>query len=190
MGFATSVIALTVGTTVVQGFAPSSSPPGSGKVSSSSTQIQGSLFDAVSNMDLFAPKKDQNTYGARKKKNLSLGEIQEGKSYVPSGLTASQYSNIRKDQVKRRAENYQRNVAKAGVFEDYTEFYLKRGTDTSQDWKTKNKNTLGHRMAKTKYDWAGTPGANFGGTTAKVKKDAAGKKKGSKISGWSFGKKK
>jgi hypothetical protein len=44
-------------------------------------------------------------------------------------------------------------VKKAGVFEDYTEFYTKRGTDTKQDWaKDINK---GHRMAKTKYDWAG-----------------------------------
>merc|ERR1712032_1546294 len=128
-------------------------------------------------MDLFAPKKDQNTYGARKKKNLSLGKIQEGKSYVPSGLTASQYSNIRKDQVKRRAENYQRNVAKAGVFEDYTEFYLKRGTDTSQDWKTKNKNTLGHRMAKTKYDWTGTPGQSFQQSGARKVDDKKSKKK-------------
>jgi len=44
-------------------------------------------------------------------------------------------------------------VKKAGVFEDYTEWYKKRGTDTSQAWaKTA---TNGHRMAKTKYDWSG-----------------------------------
>jgi hypothetical protein len=43
-------------------------------------------------------------------------------------------------------------VKKAGVFEDYTEFYIKRGTDTKADWKKDV--TLGHRMAKTKYDWA------------------------------------
>jgi hypothetical protein len=43
-------------------------------------------------------------------------------------------------------------VKKAGIFEDYTEFYIKRGTDTKQDWK-KDVN-LGHRMAKTKYDWS------------------------------------
>jgi hypothetical protein len=42
-------------------------------------------------------------------------------------------------------------VKKAGIFEDYTEFYIKRGTDTKQGWKKDV--TLGHRMAKTKYDW-------------------------------------
>jgi hypothetical protein len=50
----------------VQGFAPVSSQ---GKVVS--TQLQGTLFDAVAGMDLFAPKKDQNTYGARNKKDVS-----------------------------------------------------------------------------------------------------------------------
>merc|ERR1712071_503745 len=123
--------------------------------------------------DLFAPKKDQNTYGARNKKDLRIGKIEQGKSYIPSGLTAKQYEDIRKQQQK----------SKAGVFEDYTDFYTKRGTDLSQDW-AKNKNTLGHRFAKTKYDWSGTPGKNFGTTTAAVKKDAGKKKKK-----FSFGKK-
>ena len=48
----------------VQGFAPVSE----GRIG---TQLQGSLFDAVADMDLFAPKKDQNTYGARNKKDVS-----------------------------------------------------------------------------------------------------------------------
>jgi hypothetical protein len=39
------------------------------------------------------------------------------------------------------------------VFEDYTEFYTKRGTAVAGSWmKLPN---LGHRMAKTKYDWSG-----------------------------------
>ncbi|MGK3754939.1 MAG: hypothetical protein ACI8RD_007248 [Bacillariaceae sp.] len=61
----------------------------------------------------------------------------------------------------------------------------------SQDW-AKNKNTLGHRFAKTKFDWAGTPGNSFNGTTASQvggKKKSDDKKK-PKISGWSFGGKK
>ena len=72
-------------------------------------------------------------------------------SYVPAGLTAAEYQKIRaKDDAKKEA-NYQRNVAKAGVFEDYTEWYKKRGTDTSQAWAKSA--TRGHRMAKTKYDF-------------------------------------
>jgi len=74
-------------------------------------------------------------------------------SYVPNGLTREQYASIRsKDDAKKNA-NYQRNVAKAGVFEDYTEFYKKRGTDVGESWFKSP--TRGHRMAKTKYDWSG-----------------------------------
>mmetsp|Transcript_10519 Transcript_10519/g.22283 ORF Transcript_10519/g.22283 Transcript_10519/m.22283 type:complete len:176 (-) Transcript_10519:76-603(-) len=171
----TVVLALVL-VAAVQGFAPASQ----GRAGS---QLDASLFDRISNMDLFAPKKDQNTYGARNKKDLRIGKIEQGKSYIPSGLTAKQYEDIRKTQQKKKADNYQRNVAKAGIFEDYTEFYTKRGTDLSQDW-AKNKNTLGHRFAKTKYDWSGTPGKNFGTTTAAVKKDDGKKKKK-----FSFGKK-
>merc|ERR1711966_354618 len=117
------------------------------------------MGDRISNMDLFAPKADQNTYGARNKKDLRLGKI-TNKSYIPSGLTAKQYEDIRKGQQAKKKANYERNVAKAGIFEDYTDFYTKRGTDLSQDW-AKNKNTLGHRFAKTKYDWSGTAGESF-----------------------------
>ncbi|GMI11218.1 hypothetical protein TrRE_jg11762, partial [Triparma retinervis] len=49
--------------------------------------------------------------------------------------------------------NYQKNVAKAGKFEDYTDFYLKRGTDINGNWLKSV--TRGHKMVKTKYDWAG-----------------------------------
>ncbi len=115
-------------------------------------------------------------------RQLKLGEIQQGKSYVPSGLTAQQYDQIRKGQEKKKAENYAKNVAKAGIFEDYTEWYTKRGTDTKQAW-AKDIN-LGHRMAKTKYDWSGTPGQSFQKSGAKVsEKKTAAKKKG----GFSFG---
>merc|ERR1712087_433550 len=76
-----------------------------------------------------------------------------GSSYVPAGLTADESNKFRKAQSDKKAANYQRNVAKAGVFEDYTEWYKKRGTDFTDAWK-KDVN-LGHRMAKTKYDWSG-----------------------------------
>jgi hypothetical protein len=103
---------------------------------------------------------------------LKVGSI-TNKSYIPAGLTAKQYESIRKKEQAKKQANYQRNVAKAGVFEDYTDFYTKRGTDLSQAW-AKNKNTLGHRFAKTKFDWSGAKVAAT--TTAEVK--AAGKKKG------------
>jgi len=104
-------------------------------------------------MDLFAPNPDVNTYGARDKKKLSVGSIGSN-SYVPAGLTAEEYNKIRNADAAKKAANYQRNVKKAGVFEDYTAFYTKRGTDTSEAW---NKSpTKGHRMAKTKYDWSGS----------------------------------
>jgi len=103
-------------------------------------------------MDLFAPKKDQNDYGARNKKNLAQGKL-SGNSYVPAGLSKDQYEKIRKGDTDKAAANYQKNVAKAGKFLDYTQFYLDRGTDTNENWnKDINK---GHRMAKTKYDWSG-----------------------------------
>lgn len=130
-------------------FAPSQQPAGS------STQLfaeKKSFFSTVFDLDLFAPKSDQNDYGARGKKNLQVGEI-TGKSYVPAGLTAEQYKKIREAEAKKKADNYARNVKKAGIFEDYTEFYLKRGTDVGEKWAKSV--TKGHRMAKTKYDWSG-----------------------------------
>jgi len=82
-------------------------------------------------------------------------QIKSGKigsnSYVPAGLTAAQYQKIRDRDEKKKSDNYQKNVKKAGIFQDYTDFYLKRGTDTSQAWKKSA--TLGHTMAKTKYDF-------------------------------------
>mmetsp|Transcript_1274 Transcript_1274/g.2690 ORF Transcript_1274/g.2690 Transcript_1274/m.2690 type:complete len:169 (-) Transcript_1274:268-774(-) len=159
----TLVLAL-IAVAAVNGFAPASQ----GRVGS---QLNESLFDKIAQMDLFAPKADQNTYGARSKKNLKVGDIQQGKSYIPSGLSAAQYSALRSNEAKKKEENYKRNVAKAGVFEDYTEFYIKRGTDTKQAW-AKDVN-LGHRMAKTKFDWSGKKVAAT--TTAAVKSAPAKK---------------
>ena len=66
-------------------------------------------------------------------------------------MTAAQYEKIRTQEAAKKKANYERNVKKAGVFEDYTEFYKKRGTDTNQAWAKSA--TRGHRMAKTKYDF-------------------------------------
>ncbi|KAL3907001.1 MAG: hypothetical protein SGILL_009050, partial [Bacillariaceae sp.] len=140
-----AIVALTL-VAGAQGFAPASQ-------SRASTQLSESLFDKVLGMDLFEPVKDQNNYGARGKKNLKVGEIKAGKSYVPNGLTAKQYADLRSGEAKKKAANYDRNVKKAGIFIDYTDWYKKRGTDLSQNWK-KDIN-LGHSMAKTKFDWSG-----------------------------------
>jgi len=107
---------------------------------------------------------------------LKIGEITSN-SYIPNGLSAKQYAELRKKEQGKKDSNYKRNVAKAGVFEDYTDFYTKRGTDVSQDW-YKNKNTLGHRFAKTKFDWSGKKVAAT--TTAAVKAPAGKKKFGKK----------
>jgi hypothetical protein len=83
---------------------------------------------------------------------LKLGKITD-KSYVPNGLTKEQYEKIRLAEVAKKEANYKKNVAKAGKFEDFTEWYKQRGTDTSQGWI--NSVTRGHRMVKTKYDFSG-----------------------------------
>ena len=68
-------------------------------------------------------------------------------------MSKAEYEKVRASDNKAVQANYARNVAKAGKFLDYTEFYTKRGTDTSEAWnKDINK---GHRMAKTKFDWSG-----------------------------------
>ena len=80
---------------------------------------------------------------------VKLGSI-GAKSYVPSGLSPAQYDKIRKAEAAKKEANYKRNVQKAGKFLGYDEFYLKRGTDLNGAWKKSP--TLGHRMAKLKYE--------------------------------------
>merc|ERR1711937_666181 len=110
-------------------------------------------FSILSGLDLFAPKSDQNDYGARNKQKITVGKIDSKKSYVPAGMSASQYNKIRANEDKKKRANYAKNVAKAGVFEDYTDWYKARGTDQNTKWASSVTN--GHRMAKTKYDWTG-----------------------------------
>merc|ERR1712238_256439 len=92
------------------------------------------IFDAISDMDLWAPDKDANTYGARKKKKLGIGDIKAGKSYVPDGLTAAQYQELRKKQETSKKDNYQRNMSKRNTHGKYYEFYKERGTDLNANW--------------------------------------------------------
>ena len=66
---------------------------------------------------------------------------------------AAEYAKIRAADEKKKAENYQKNVQKAFKFEDFTSFYLKRGTSEGGSWL--NAPAKGHRMAKTKYDYSG-----------------------------------
>lgn len=63
----------------------------------------------------------------------------------------AEYKKVRKQEQKKKETNYQKNAKKAGIFEDYTAFYTKRGTDTKQGWYTDANH--GHRMAKTKYSF-------------------------------------
>uniref|UniRef100_A0A6V2CBS7 Uncharacterized protein n=1 Tax=Ditylum brightwellii TaxID=49249 RepID=A0A6V2CBS7_9STRA len=112
-----------------------------------------SFFKTVFGMDLFSPVADQNDYGARNKKNLANGKLSSN-SYVPAGLSKAEYEKIRGNDVAKKEANYAKNVAKAGKFTDYTDWYMKRGTDTSDSWVKSA--TKGHDMAKTKYDWSGS----------------------------------
>ena len=66
---------------------------------------------------------------------------------------AAEYAKIRARDEKKKADNYQKNVQKAFKFEDFTQFYLKRGTSEGGNWLKAP--ARGHRMAKTKYDYSG-----------------------------------
>lgn len=104
-----------------------------------------------------SPVSKSNEYGARAGKNIKTGNLTD-KSYIPSGLTKAQYEKIRGDADTKKAANYQMNVAKAGKFLDYTDFYLARGT--SEDYAWRKQPNSGHRMAKTKFDWSGEKNDN------------------------------
>lgn len=157
----------------VSAFAPT--PVTKKTVTTTTSQLHESLFKKISNMDLWAPVSDSNDYGARsKKKKIVTGKLTD-KSYVPAGLTKAQYEKVRAEADSKKAANYQKNVAKAGVFIDYTDFYLKRGTSENGSWmKLPN---LGHRMAKTKYDWSGEKQETPTWTGVKAVAKAAPKKK-------------
>jgi hypothetical protein len=117
---------------------------------------------------------------------LKIGEIKTGSSYIPNGLTAAQYNKVRAAEVAKKKARYEVNVKKAGIFEDFTEWYTERGTDEGQNWaKTV---TNGHRMVKTKYDWTGDEDKKTFASEAKGKggKNKPAVKKGRKLFGREF----
>lgn len=106
------------------------------------------FFETVFGLDLFNYGGDN--YGARSGKKLKSEKITKS-SYIPRGLTVEQYNRYRKQDQFNKNLKYQKNVAKAGQFLSFNKFYNDRGTDLSGKWRKSV--TLGHRMAKTKYDW-------------------------------------
>jgi hypothetical protein len=146
--FSRLFLVLAASLSLVAGFAPQSA----GVRSTSITQ-QNALADRIFGMDLFAPKKDQNNYGARAKKDIKVGTL-TNKSYIPNGLTQAEYDKIRKAEFAKKQSKYQEKEKKAFKFIDYTEWYTKRGTELDKgSWYADiNK---GHTMVKTKFDWSG-----------------------------------
>lgn len=130
-------------------FAPSTKPG----TAASLTELRA-LADNIFGMDLF--DRDGNKYGARAKKNLKVKELGSN-SYVPNGLSKAEYEKIRKAEFAKKQQNYQKNVAKAGKFLDFTNFYKARGTEEGGSWLKAP--ARGHQMVKTKYDWAGVTDA-------------------------------
>jgi len=176
---AAAVVLVVASTTTVEGFTPASRQLVQGGRPATTTQLQKSIFDAISDMDLWAPDKDANTYGARKKKKLGIGDIKAGKSYVPDGLTAAQYQELRKKQETSKKDNYQRNMSKRNTHGKYYEFYKERGTDLNANWAKSV--GAGHTFAKTKYDWQGVEGKSFTGSNTEEDPDKVRNKKKSRF---------
>eukprot|EP00527_Entomoneis_sp_CCMP2396_P007604 CAMPEP_0198137404 /NCGR_PEP_ID=MMETSP1443-20131203/885_1 /TAXON_ID=186043 /ORGANISM="Entomoneis sp., Strain CCMP2396" /LENGTH=165 /DNA_ID=CAMNT_0043798809 /DNA_START=88 /DNA_END=585 /DNA_ORIENTATION=- len=142
------IIAVLVSTlSLAAAFAPSSSS----RSTKSSTEMNA-LFDNIFGMDLYAPNRAVNEYGQRKNKNIKQGEV-GNKSYVPAGLTLEEYKKVRSKDVSKFDSNYDKNVKKAGKFQDFDAFYEKRGTAIGGKWLTAP--GKGHTFAKTKYDYSG-----------------------------------
>lgn len=88
---------------------------------------------------------------------LKVGKITPGKSYVPAGLTPEQYKKVRATDTAKKDSTYKKNVAKAFKFQDFDQFYLKRGTSEGGSWlKSAGR---GHTFTKTKYDYSGSGNA-------------------------------
>lgn len=73
---------------------------------------------------------------------------------MPTGLSAEQYKKVRASDSAKKDNNYKRNVGKAFKFQDFDQFYLKRGTSEGGSWLKKE--GRGHTFAKTKYDYSGS----------------------------------
>lgn len=85
-------------------------------------------------------------------RQLKSGSIGSS-SYVPAGLSAAEYAKIRAQDEKKKDASYKKNVAKAGKYQDFTKFYLARGTSEGGSWLKAP--ARGHTMVKTKYDFSG-----------------------------------
>jgi len=141
------------------GVASAFAPMPTGRVN---TQLSESFFDKVFGMDLFEPVKNQNEYGQYKNKGLKVGAL-SSRSYVPQGLSKADYQKVRDADQKKKDANYAKNAKKAGKFLDFTDYYIKRGTDTSQAWYKSP--SRGHTLAKTKYDFdTSKDGKKYDGT--------------------------
>jgi hypothetical protein len=79
-------------------------------------------------------------------------------------LSADQYKKVRAEDAAKRDNNYKRNVSKAFKFQDFDQFYLKRGTSEGGAWLKQD--GRGHTFAKTKYDYSGK---NSGASLADAK---------------------
>lgn len=120
-----SVIASLLLVTSASAFAPTSSDGRTSTSLSAKKQAvpekKSSIASRIFDLDLFSPVADQNDYGARNKKKIVTGKISDN-SYIPSGLTKAQYEKIRADEKAKKEANYKAKMAKAGVFEDFTEW--------------------------------------------------------------------
>lgn len=88
-------------------------------------------------------------------------QLKQGKlgsnSYVPAGLSKAEYEKIRSRDAAKKESNYDKNVKKAFKWNDFDEFYRKRGTEEGGSWLKAP--GLGHTFAKTKYDYSGSGNA-------------------------------
>jgi hypothetical protein len=123
------------------------------------------LADRVFGMDLF--NKEGNKYGARAKKDLKVKPLGSN-SYIPNGLSKAEYEKIRAAEFAKKQANYQKKASVAFKFEDFTQFYLKRGTQEGGSWLKAP--ARGHKMVKTKYDWEGVTADSKKFESSKVEK--------------------
>ena len=90
-------------------------------------------------------------------------QLKQGKlgsnSYIPAGLTKSQYEAVRKADQDKKDASYKKAVSKAFKFQGFDDFYAKRGTEEGGKWlKSAGR---GHTFAKTKYDYSGEGQPNY-----------------------------
>ena len=110
------------------------------------------LVTPAYHFNFYAIQPTDTTTTATKNPQLKDGSIGSN-SYVPDGLTPEQYKQVRAQEKAKKEAKYAKNASKAGKFEDFTKFYLQRGTSEGGSWLKAP--ARGHRMVKTKFDWSG-----------------------------------